>query len=113
MEKLISLLNEFKEGAWYSFTGYDDEYWMFDTDLNMDGNTSLPEETITCKKFWFIKWLVDNDKIDYYKVGEIVDTYKWSLREKAYVVSDCVVESMLILLAIQDDPISFLISILR
>lgn len=57
--------------------------------------------------------MVENDKIDYSKVGEIVNGYKWSLREKAFVVSDCVYESMLMLLAIQDNPIEFLISILK
>lgn len=113
MKKLLQLLNEFKQGKSFKFTKYDEKYWMFDTNLNADGNTSLPEETITSKKFWFIEWLVDNDRIDYYKVGEIVDTYKWSLREKAYVVSDCVVESMLMLLSIQDDPINFLVSVLK
>ena len=113
MKKLLQLLNEFKEGKPFQFIGYDEKYWMFDTNLNADGNTSLPEETIICKKFWFVQWLADNDRIDYYKVGEIVDTYKWSLREKAYVVSDCVVESMLMILAIQDDPISFLLSVLK
>lgn len=113
MEKLLQLLNEFKQGKSFKFTKYDTEYWMFDTNLNANGNTSLPEETITCKKFWFIQRLTDNDRIDYYKVGEIVDKYKWSLREKAYVVSDCVVESMLMILAIQDDPINFLVSILK
>lgn len=63
MEKLLNLLNEFKEGKSFKFTKYDEKYWMFDTNLNANGNTSLPEETITCKKFWFIERLVENDKI--------------------------------------------------
>ncbi|MDO4713953.1 MAG: hypothetical protein Q4B28_04910 [bacterium] len=51
MEKLLNLLNEYKQGKPFQFTGYDEEYGMFDTNLNMDGNTSLPAETIVCKKF--------------------------------------------------------------
>ena len=64
MEKLLNLLNEFKDGKPFKFTGYDEKYGMFDTNLNMDGNTSLPEETIVCKKFGFIKWLIDNGRLN-------------------------------------------------
>lgn len=112
MEKLLQLLNEYQtqRGSKFKFSSYDERSQSF---LLVDSNEVLWEETIISKKFWFIQWLADNDRIDYYKVGEIVDTYKWSLREKAYVVSDCVYESMLMILAIQDDPISFLVSILK
>lgn len=96
----------------FEFINYDEEYntfriipWIYLKELS--------PETITGKRFWFIEWLVEKNIIDYHKVGEIVDTYKWSLREKAYVVSDCVVESMLMILAIQDTPIDFLVSILK
>ena len=110
MEKLISLLNEFKEGAWYSFTGYDDEYWMFDTDLNMDGNTSLPEETITCKKFWFIERLIDQNKVEFDRARDKSDfplLYAgwWEFYSDAEVI--------IATLSIEDDPIRFLISILK
>lgn len=83
----------------FEFINYDEEYntfriipWIYLKELS--------PEAITGKRFWFIKWLIEKDIIDYHKVGEIVDTYKWSLREKAYVISDCVVESMLMILAI-------------
>ena len=122
MEKLLQLLNEYERSLWSDreWLWIIDEDWFFCTRKSKKGNpivqhSSLDEAIlqIISKKFWFIQWLVDNDRIDYYKVGEIVDTYKWSLREKAYVVSDCVVESMLMILAIQDDPISFLLSVLK
>lgn len=113
MEKLLQLLNEYWKGSSFQFTGYDRELSVFNTNLKAASITSIPEETIISKKFWFIERLVANDRIDYYKTGEIVDTYKWSLREKTYVVSDCVVESILMLLSIQDDPISFLVSVLK
>ena len=112
MEKLLNLLNEFKEGKSFKFTKYDEKYWMFDTDLNRDGNTSLPEETIICKKFWFIQWLVENDKIVLQKgiIRRVKYDNYWVLedihRYSAY-------ESILMYLAIQDDPIEFLISILK
>lgn len=113
MEKLLQLLNEYWKGSSFQFTGYDRELSVFNTNLKAASITSIPEETIISKKFWFIQWLVDTEQFDYWKVGEIENTYQWSLREKVYVVSDCVYESMLMLLAIQDDPISFLISILK
>ena len=112
MEKLLNLLNEFKEGKSFKFTKYDEKYWMFDTNLNANGNTSLPEETITCKKFWFIERLVENDKIILQKgiIRRVAYDNYWVLedihRYSAY-------ESILMYLAIQDDPIEFLISILK
>lgn len=112
MEKLLNLLNEFKEGKSFKFTKYDEKYWMFDTNLNANGNTSLPEETITCKKFWFIERLVENDKIILQKgiIRRVEYDNYWVLedihRYSAY-------ESILMYLAIQDDPIEFLISILK
>lgn len=102
MEKLLDLLNEFKEGKGFKFTRYDEQYWMFDTNLNMDGNTSLPEETITCKKFWFIKWLVDNDKLN------LNDSSKWD-RFIAFTLE----EYLLMILAIDDSPIYVLNSFLK
>ena len=112
MEKLLQLLNEY---LWQSgIVAIDQEIeWGRDIFFENVDWFHAEEAEIISKKFWFIERLVNKDRINYYKVGEIVDTYKWSLREKAYVVSDCVVESMLMILAIQDDPISFLISVLK
>ena len=115
MEKLLQLLNEFHPLDWWEKEYYIKNSTVYVRDYDDDNvfNYEVFTLNIISKKFWFIQWLVDNDRIDYYKTGEIVDTYKWSLREKTYVVSDCVVESILMLLSIQDDPISFLISILK
>ena len=113
MKKLLQLLNEYQtqRRGKFKFSSYDINSSAFIIEKNP--RMVLWEENIVCMRFWFIKWLVENDKIDYSKVGEIVNGYKWSLREKAFVVSDCVYESMLMLLAIQDNPIEFLISILK
>lgn len=122
MEKLIELLNEYEQVIWTDRVWWwaIDDGAFFCTRKSKKGNLIVQHSSedeailqIISKKFWFIQRLTDNDRIDYYKVGEIVDKYKWSLREKAYVVSDCVVESMLMILAIQDDTINFLVSILK
>ena len=106
MEKLLQLLNEFKEGKPFQFIGYDEKYWMFDTNLNAEGSTSLPEETITSKKFWFIEWLVIYGKVKYWPIEELTIIDKdWRM----YWYTD----TLLMLLAIQDDPIEFLISVLK
>lgn len=113
MKELIQFLNEYQDErkSKFKFSSYDINGSAFIIEKNP--RMVLGEETIISKKFWFIEWLVEKDKIDYWKIGEIVNGYKWSLREKAFVVNDCVYESMLMLLSIQDDPIEFLISILK
>ena len=69
--------------------------------------TDKEEARIISKKFWFIKWLVENEKIDFEKklntlrfeslVNQTLDSYL----------------ALLMLLAIQDEPIRFLTSILK
>jgi len=66
----------------------------------------VAESIILNKKFWFIKWLVENDKIDLEK--EIKNSELNWLHEH-YFREDC----LLMLLAIQDEPINFLVSILK
>jgi len=56
------------------------------------------------KKFWFIKWLVENEKIDLDKLEKKV------LKENLIRKFD---EWLLMLLSIQDEPIEFLVSILK
>ena len=78
-------------------------------------NGIIMDELVISKKFWFIKWLVENDKID---INE-----EWNDYEKTnlYCNSDffqlqkhySYYESLLMLLAIQDEPIEFLVSILK
>lgn len=109
MEKLLNLLNEFKEGKSFKFTKYDEKYWMFDTDLNRDGNTSLPEETITSKKFWFIQWLVDNDRIDTQWAKNLL--YESEIFNPLPYTD--LAERLIMYVSIQDEPIEFLISILK
>lgn len=101
--KLIELLNEYEgQDARY----YDKDnwfcYWWWDG--------SNYELEIISKKFWFISWLVEQDKID-------LDACEWektynnltASRDSNYTQY----ERILMTLAIQDNPIEFLISILN
>lgn len=94
MEKLIELLNEYCWEDEWSETKWTKkhllEWWLL----------SLQ---VISKKFWFIKWLVENEKIE------------WD--EKFYLEDDewlfGTYECILMQLAIQDEPIEFLVSILK
>lgn len=59
------------------------------------------------KSFWFIKWLVDNDKIDLEQVEKINQT--WSV----YIRFWWDYEKVLMLLSINDNHIEFLCEILK
>ena len=105
MEKLVKLLNEFEKSIW------------FKPDWKVEGNgvalrqsyygTMISEMVVINKKNWFIQWLVDNDKIDYKK---LVEDNTWNILKENWWTNDI---ALLMLLAIQDEPIEFLISILK
>ena len=108
MKKLIELLNEFEDlteecEQWcIDDYGRISEWWWW---------SEWTESWICSKKFGFIKWLVDNDKIDrerfYDKARNIISDfdlkwkYEWASNE------------VIMILAISDTPIYDLISYLR
>ena len=99
MQKLINLLNEYIPKWWeVAHWGKSIFYeWLNYTDR------------VISKSFWFIKWLVENDKIDIESYCRITSIErKW---EKDVYRDE--VDSLLMLLAIQDEPIRFLCEILK
>ena len=111
MEKLIELLNEYI-GDWqewlYACYPLDEDFDKFFHTKDWEG--TLEEAQVISKKFWFIQRLVDNDKIDRKKI-EINQTYQLCLGlliDRGYYVN-----VLLMLLSIQDNPIEFLVSILK
>lgn len=109
MKKLIQLLNEYQtqRGGKFKFSSYDINSNAFIIDKNP--RIVLGEETITCKKFWFIKWLVGMAKIDYEAWHKVfIDSNYFDNISDLYEY-----EVLTMYLSIQDDPISFLISILK
>jgi len=111
MQKLIELLNEFEEynkncefDEVYNYYPYRVWYeWDFETDLT---ENCMNIVFIMSKTFWFISWLVDNDKIDTEK--EIKNSELNWLHEH-YFREDC----LLMLLSISSSPIDDLISYLH
>ena len=109
--KLIELLNEhFKEKYKNSkrnliyFERYDDvNHWFNMNNEDRVYNWFVAEETIFGKRYWFIKWLVEKEKIDFSNI----DFY--FLQREQYTKT----ESLLMLLSISDTPIEDLISYLK
>ena len=104
MEKLIELLNEWSktaiENKWVYFLN------LFDRDMTME------MEDVISKRNWFIKWLVEKDKIDFSKFEYMINI-KANKRELYYTKAGFHTEALLMLLSIQDEPIEYLISILK
>lgn len=109
MDKLIELLdlyrreNKTEELFW--------EPWTL-VPLTWKDFIMLNRVMIISKEYWFIKWLVENDKIDrpkvWLKIKDLWDEYWWF-----GIYSWIHIECLLMLLAIQDEPIKILIEILK
>ena len=106
MEKLIELLNEYETPhSWMVFKSYDDYDWTFYwVDCDWETEIVWSDALIISKKFWFIQWLVENEKIDRDRVDD-------SYENKFFWYTNY--QILLMLLSIQDEPIRFLISILK
>ena len=110
MEKLIELLCEFWE---YYLVEHNWEICKWTTDDETGEINIYTDYTnnIISKKFWFIEWLVENKKIDLYKLPIRLEEYYQNTEAVGYITDD---ESILLMeLAIQDEPIEFLIGILK
>ena len=118
MEKLIELLNEYWE---YDLVEHNWEICKWDTDDEWEINIYTDyTNNIISKKFWFIKWLVENDKISNDWIKPRTDLVK-EITIVDYKTGDAIwwknkyteVEQLIMYLSIQDEPINFLISILK
>ena len=121
MEKLIDLLNEFEKKERKS-EYYEWEKWiwwpnnLFRRDTRDEEWSHLYSDTadsyVISKKFWFIRWLCDNNKINtdiVYQKGFLAKTYD---KDEAWECFEPY-EEILMLLSISDEPIDFLCSILK
>ena len=116
--KLLELLNEYEKEVRKS-EYYEWEKWiwwpnnLFRRDTRDEEWSHLYSDTadtyVISKKYGFIKWLVDNDKIDFDGIQNVFYRNKRYKEYRDY--SDY--ESLLMLLAIQDEPIRFLCEILK
>lgn len=115
MEKLIELLNEY-EPYIASDGEHRDNLWGYAYQWHSAVfPKELAESYIISARYGFIKWLVENDKIDTNKLEKIwyektVYENYWQHRE---IVEYSDYESLLMLLSIQDNPIEYLLSIIK
>lgn len=125
MEKLVELLNE------YHFFNTDCINYVLDEEENriylkeefdwFYHEQRINAERIISKKFWFIKWLVENKKIDIKKLCEKeIESWRdfdWPKTNSEDLsiefANQYFTETVLMLLAIQDEPMDFLVSILK
>ena len=118
MEKLLDLLQEF----YWEDRKFINENWLLTMTnwvVNLSG--AYAQTYIISKQGWFIKWLVENDKIDIKALvvkGEMrswwdFENKKWNEESGEEIWNKYYSELCLMILAIQNKPIEFLISILK
>ena len=113
MEKLIDLLNEYEEEKAKYWNQYCNWQYIWGrpictTSYDMNRIVQFSDLLIISKMYEFIKWLVDNDKIE---------LKAWPLYWFQPIMNNrqpfTLYETLLMLLAIQDNPTEFLNSILK
>ena len=122
MEKLLNLLKQYWKRTFNDETllriYYEEKTdcfcWMYQPrpGMKLEQRQMLETPVVFSKKFGFIKWLVDNDKIDRtyredidypFYIDDTIKELKWYKRD----------EMIIMLLAIQDELIQFLCDILK
>ena len=116
MKKLIDLLNKYmkyKEKFWPDkltrFKGVDTSWNLL---FELKNWAYFQEEYIISKKYWFIKRLNNHDYIDTMKAYDKFDyctMYQWEWKSDFEIQTD----DLIMMLSIQEQPIEFLISILK
>ena len=109
MDKLIELVyyynfevKTFEVWIWLPNSDTDYYWWTIDKEKEIRKYKLM----IISKEYWFIKWLVDNDKIDFEKLEKLHKFNDILYLRTAYY-------GLLMLLSIQDNPIEFLCSVLK
>lgn len=98
MEKLIELLNKYDKIKW------DKEEPIYNWKIAI--KTKIYQTYLVSARYWFIKWLVENDKIDIEKLQDKDAEYSFHYSFEDY-------EVLLMLLSISNSPIEDLISYLK
>ena len=123
MQKLINLLNEYETPkSWIVFKSYDAYDWTFYwVDCDWETEIAWSDSYICGKRYKFIEWLVENDKIDFNFVERVWSwDFIYDMDSPYYNRCTCEdleeyndVDRVLMLLAISDTPIDDLCSYLK
>ena len=107
MEKLIKLLNEYKiELHWVDRTYKDGFDLAYEQEYMRDFRVAY----LISKSFWFIKRLVQNDKIDRDKILKENWLFRKYFYDLEYVKN---YDRLVMWLSVEDNPTKFLISYLK
>ena len=89
--------------------------FMSITALMAQSDNKLYQTYIISKDFWFVKRLVEQDKIDLVKFSDKLSSPSWTMEDRyKYLNSDFwLYNSLLMLLSISEQPIEDLISYLK
>ena len=110
MEKLIELFKDYVDNHWTDTKDIEKEYWVIDDwQWFLYWTREYLYEIIVSKKFWFIKWLVENDKI---KIPHELDEFP-QIYWVDYNSNECKSDRLIMLLSISSSPIEYLISYLK
>lgn len=114
MEKLIKLLNEY-EAKRHKTSVIAEIRWQNGDKLTYLGlNSHYSELLCISKGYLFIDWLLKEDKIDLWKIAKLYRKSNENSTATYPILYDYTYdESLLMFLAIQDNPIDFLISVLK
>lgn len=99
IRKLIDYLNESEDWFVSKFVDYDDEDWVF----ILNSWQSFHYRFILSREYWFVQWLIKNNKIDWSKFGCMINN-----KMHYYPAT-----SFPFLLSIAYDPVKTLISYLK
>ncbi len=118
MEKLIELLNEYDKIKW------DKEEPIYNWKIAI--KTKIYQTYLVSARYWFIKWLVENDKIEWETIWNYQSRTKLrTLTHTAWLwhdaewkseleyIKETFTDGLLMLLSISSSPIDDLISYLR
>lgn len=116
MDKLIELLNEYENRdleleEWEESNARTENNWhlRFNGANKVQFDTYMFDSLALSKKYWFIRWLIKKRKLDRDKFDERRE--EWNKHLRITWVNDY--ELLLMLLAIQENPTEFLVSILK
>ena len=119
IEKLIELFKEYVDNHWTDTKDIEKEYWVIDDwQAFLYWQRTYLYEILISKKFGMVKWLVENDKIDFRKADADIskDIVLW--REPDFM--DFMIfrrfadyEKVLMLLSISSSSIDDLINYLK
>lgn len=115
MEKLIDLLNEYETPrSWVVYKSYDSYDWFFYwVDCDWETEIVWSDSLICSKKFWWIWWLVKEDKIDFVWISWHANIIKYLRDVEKYGWEQIKEWVVLMLLSISDEPIEDLILYLK